>query len=147
MKSFSFNQEMVLKLRKFHENEARIELGRATGILSEIENKLYVLGQERIRAQAAQFNPANSAGEIQQYMFYLIRLDNTREQLLKEAEIAEKKVEETREAYLEASRERKIMDKLKEKRQLEHRKLMLANESKELDEISASAWIRLEKTA
>ena len=147
MKSFAFDQEMVLKLRKFYEDEARIELGRAVGVLSELETKLYVLGQERIRAQAAQFDPANSAGDMQQYMLYLIRLDNKKELLLKEAAIAELKVEETREAFLEASRERKIMDKLKEKRLQEYRKLILITEGKELDEVSASAQIRLEKTA
>ena len=141
MKAFTFGLEKVLKLRKFHEEEAKIELGRAIGALSELETKLYVLAQERARAQSGQFNPENSVGEMQQYMLYLIRLDNAKEQFLKEAAMAELKVEETREAFLEASRERKIMDKLKDKRQLEYRKVALATEGKELDEIAASAQI------
>ncbi|MCL2130131.1 MAG: flagellar export protein FliJ, partial [Treponema sp.] len=66
----------------------------------------------------------------------LIRLDNLKEQLLKEAAMAELKVEEAREIFMEASRERKVLDKLKEKRQKEYRKEMLLEQSKTLDDIS-----------
>jgi flagellar FliJ protein len=74
---------------------------------------------------------------MQQYMFYLIRLHNTREQLLSEAAMAELKVEEAREVFLEASRERKVLDKLKEKRYKEYRKMALTEETKALDDIFA----------
>ena len=147
MKAFTFRFEKVLKLRKFHEDEAKAELGRAIGVLSDLESKIYVLAQERVRAHAEQFNPANSAGEMQQYMFYLLRLDSLKEHFLNEAAKAEIKVEQAREAFLDASRERKIMDKLKEKRQFEHNKNAKLIEGKELDEISASTQIRLGKTA
>ena len=147
MKAFTFRFEKVLQLRKFHEEEAKAELGRAIGVLSDLESKIYVLAQERARAHAAQLNPANSTGEMQQYMFYLLRLDSLKEHFLKEAAMAEMKVEEARETFLEASRERKIMDKLKDKRQFEYNKNAQITESKELDEISASTQIRLGKSA
>jgi len=111
-----------------------MELGRAVSDLSEIENKILILGQERARAAAGQFDPENNAASIQRYTFYLLRLDSTKEQLLKEAAMAELKVEEAREAFIEASRERKVLDKLKEKRQKEHRKETLNRESKILDD-------------
>ena len=138
MKPFTFNLEKVLNLRKFREDEAKIELGRAVGILAELERNIHALGQERARAAAAQFSPGNSAAMIQQYMFYLLRLDNTKEQLLKEAAMAELKVEEARNLFLEASRERKVLDKLKEKRQKEYQKKMFSEETKTLDDISAA---------
>ena len=139
MKPFTFGLQKVLSLRKHHEDEAKIELGRAVGVLAELESNILTIAQERSRAASAQFIPGNSAAEMQQYMFYILRLDNTKEQLLKETAMAELKVEETREAFLEASRERKIMDKLKDKRRLEYRKMALADEAKELDEITASS--------
>ena len=139
MRAFTFSLEKVLKLRKFHEDEAKIELGRTIAILLELENRILALGQERARAAGAQFSPENSAAMIQQYMFYLLRLDNTKEQLLKEAAMAELKVEEARAQFLEASRERKVLDKLKEKRQKEYRKEMFAEETKTLDDISAAS--------
>jgi flagellar FliJ protein len=136
MKAFSFSREKVLDLRKFYENEAKIELGRAIGVLTGIESRINSLGEERARAAAAQFSPGNSAVMIQQYMFYLLRLDSVREQLLQEAALAEMKVEEARKAFLETSRERKILDKLREKQQKEYRKAVLAEETKVQDDLA-----------
>ena len=143
MKPFTFSLEKVLKLREYREDEAKIELGRAIGLLAELENRLSALGKERARAAAAQFSPGNSAVQIQQYMFYLLRLDNTKEQLLKETALAQMKVEETRTLFIEASRERKVLDKLKEKRQKEYRKEFYAEETKTLDDISSGRSITL----
>ena len=142
MRSFTFPLQKVLNLRKFHEDEAKIELGRATGVLADLEGRINALGQERIRAAAAQFSQGNSAVMMQQYMFYLLRLDASIQQFQKEAALAELKVEEAREAFLEASRERKVLDKLKEKRQKEYRKEFFTAETKTLDDISAGARSR-----
>jgi flagellar FliJ protein len=51
-------------------------------------------------------------------------------------------VEEARRIYLEASRDRKILDKLKERRQREYHKKMLAEEVKMLDDISGGSAAR-----
>jgi len=135
MKPFVFRLEKLLNLRKHYEDEAKIELGRAIGVLAELERKIRALAAERVRAAAEQFRPGNSAIQIQQYMYYLVRLDNTKDRLLKEAAMAEMKVEEARDAFLEASRERKVLDNLKEKKQKENRKLKLNEETKVLDDI------------
>jgi flagellar FliJ protein len=134
MKAFIFRLEKLLNLRKHYEDEAKMELGKAVGVLAEIEGRITALAAERVRAAAAQFRPENSAIEIQQYMFYLVRLDCTKERLLNEAAIAEIKVEEAREAFLEASRERKVLDNLKEKKQKEYHKQKLEEETKVLDD-------------
>ena len=137
MKAFSFSLEKVLNLRKYYEDEAKIELGRTVGILAELESNIRFVAEERVRAASAQFSPGNTAAEMQQYMFYLLRLDNTKERLLREAALAELKVEEARNVFLEASRERKILDKLKEKREKDYRKFALAEETKILDDVSS----------
>jgi flagellar FliJ protein len=142
MKQFAFGPEKILDLRKFLEDEAKLELGRAVSVLADLENKLLLLGREQTRAAAAQFKAGNSAAMIQQYMYYLLRLDNTKEQLQKEAALAELKVEEARNAFLERSRDRKILDKLKEKRHKEFRKEVLREETKTIDEISSGAPAR-----
>jgi len=135
VKPFTFKLEKILDLRKYHEDETKIELGRAIGVLAELESRLAALAGERARAAAAQFSPGNNAAQMQQYMFYLLRLDTAKEQLLNDITLAEMKVEEAREAFIEASRERKVLDKLKEKRQKEYHKEMLAEETKTLDDI------------
>jgi flagellar FliJ protein len=75
-------------------------------------------------------------------MYYIMRLDNMAEHLIAEIAAAELKVEQAREAFLEASRERKVFDKLKEKRQKEYRKDALLAETKTLDDISAGVLSR-----
>ena len=141
MKPFVFNLEKILGLRKYREDETKIELGKAVGILAELESRIFSIAEERTRAAAAQFRTGNSGAQIQQYMFYLLRLDNLKEQLLKEAAMAELKVEEARNVFIEASRERKVLDKLKEKRKKEYRKEMFAEETRTLDDISGTARI------
>ena len=136
MKPFVFSLEKVLNLRKYHEDEAKIELGRATGVLADIESRMQTIAEERLRASSSQFSPGNGIAEIQQYMYYLLRLDNTKEQLIKDAALAEIKVEAARNAFIEASRDRKVLDKLKEKRYKEYRKMSFTEETKALDDIS-----------
>jgi len=143
MKPFVFKQEKFLELRKYREEETKIELGKAISVLAGLENRIFAIVRERARAAAAQFSPGNSGAQIQQYMFYLLRLDNTREQLLKEAAMAELKVEEARNVFVEASRERKVLDKLKEKRFKEYRKEMYAQETKILDDNSGGRLARI----
>jgi len=135
MKPFVFPLQKILNLRTHSEDEAKIELGRAITALSEIESQILTVAQERVAAASAQFDPQNSSATMKQYMFYILRLDTLKEQLLKEAAAAELQVEQARQAFLEASRERKVLDKLKEKQQKAYRKETLAQEAKALDDV------------
>ena len=131
MKRFSFNLEKFLNIRKFREQETEVELGKAIGELSEIERNLRAVAEERYRA-GDQFS--GNGLMIRAYMLYTARLDLQKEHLLVEAAAAETKVEQARAVYLEASRERKVLDKLKEKRAAEYKKLILSEETKTLDD-------------
>jgi flagellar FliJ protein len=134
VKRFNFSLDKVLELRKYREEEAEIELGRAVGELVALEQRLKRLAEDRLLAAAGRFSPGNAASDIRSYELYILRLDKTKEELLEAAAKAEQKVEEARGNYLEASRERKIMDKLKEKRAAEYRRELLAGETKTLDD-------------
>ena len=142
MKRFSFNLEKVLKLREHNENEAKIILGRALSILHELENKLMLLAKELSSASNAQFQPGNNVNLMQQYMFYILRLENTKEVLLEECAKAELEVEKARNDFIEASRERKVLDKLKEKREKEYRKEVQREETLLLDDTFRKTAIR-----
>jgi flagellar FliJ protein len=134
MKRFTFRLEKVRELRQFSEQEAKIELGRAMGILNELERRLEDLALERSRAAAEQFSPGNSAAMMRQYALYILRLDYTKEALLKEAALAAAKVEEARAAFIEASRELKVLEKLKEKRKKEYQREVLTQEGSAADD-------------
>jgi flagellar FliJ protein len=149
MKRFAFDLEKVLNLRKHREQEAKIALGRAVGELTAIENQLKELALLRSRAAGEYLPPSAlnvlkqdapvqltfSAAYYRNYEYYIRRLDHKKEELLEAAVRAQLKLEEERAAYLEASRERKIMDKLKEKRAMEYRHSLFAEETKTLDDM------------
>jgi flagellar FliJ protein len=137
VKRFDFSLEKVLELRRYREQETELELGRAMGELMVIEQRIRELAETRSLAAAGRFTPGNSAVDIRNYELYIVRLDKEREDLLEAAAKAAQKVEEARRIYLEASRDRKVMDKLKEKRAAEYRRETLAEETKVLDDTAA----------
>jgi flagellar FliJ protein len=143
MRAFHFSLEKVLELKAYREQEAEIELGRAVGALSRVENKIKTAAENRRRAAAERFAGDKSAPQILNYEHYIVRLDQERDKLLEEAARAELAVEEKRNLYLEAARDRKVLDKLRERREKEYRKKMFAEETKVLDDISGGKEARL----
>ena len=132
MKRFRFGLEKVLELRQYREQEAKNELGKAIGILTAIENNIMINSDRRNEAIQERFE---GIGTMQIWDNYILRLEQEGERLTEQAAQAELVVEEKRNLYLEASRELKVMEKLKEKRQQEYRKEMFAAETKELDDV------------
>jgi flagellar FliJ protein len=134
MRRFHFPLQRVLELREHAEQEAKIELGKAVGELSMIEQRIVSVTEERSRAAEERFASGNSFTDIQTYEWYVIRLDQTRDKLLLDAARAELAVAEKRDAFMEASRERKALDKLRERRLGEYKKYVQAEDQKEADE-------------
>ena len=132
MKRFIFGLQKVLDLRRYREQEAKIELGRVIGVLTEIENRIRECAVRRHDAANKRFA---DAAVISAWDNYISRLDQEAERLAKEAARAELAVEEKRALYLEASREFKVMEKLKEKQEKEYRKEMFSAETAELDDL------------
>jgi flagellar FliJ protein len=145
MKRFHFTLQKVLDMRAYREQDAQIEFGRAVSHLTELKNRLKTLAEERFRAAADRFAPFNSVENMLACERYITRLDNQKEQLLEDAAAAELTVNEKREIYLAASRDRKVLDKLREKRFGEYRKLALIEEVKLADDAAQGRF--MEKAA
>ena len=140
MKRFSFNLEKVRELRQYREQEAKNELGQAISILNAIENNIKENALVHSRAVQERFvslNAHESAGALSMLAWdnYILRLEQEAQRLMEQAAAAELVVEEKRAQYLEASRELKVMEKLKEKREKEYRKEMFDAETRELDDM------------
>ena len=140
MKRFRFNLEKVLELRQYREQEAKNELGRAISILNAIENNIKQNALVHIRAVQERFTGINAAednGVLSMLAWdnYILRLEQEAQRLMEEAAQAELVVEERRNQYLEASRELKVMEKLREKREKEYRKEVFAAETRERDDM------------
>jgi flagellar FliJ protein len=142
VRRFRFELEKLLELRSYAEREAELALARAMGELSSIESKIQALAVERTEVASQRFARGRGVAEIRHAEAYILRLDQTKEKLLEAAAAAALGVEKEREKFIEASRERKIIDKLKEKRAAEHRKAALDEEMKVVDDISSGSAAR-----
>ena len=56
MKKFKFSLEKVLSLREFEENQAQIELAKAISVVTELNNKLKIIANERVKNNDARSN-------------------------------------------------------------------------------------------
>ena len=140
MKRFNFNLEKVLELRQYREQEAKNELGRAISILNTIENNIKqnaLVHSSAVQERFTGLNSAENSGILSMLAWdnYILRLEQEAQRLMEEAAQAELVVEERRSQYLEASRELKVMEKLREKREKEYRKEVFAAETRELDDM------------
>ncbi|MDR2798358.1 MAG: flagellar export protein FliJ [Treponema sp.] len=138
MKRFHFGLQKVLVLREYREQETKLELGRAIGALTQIEQRIQDLAAERIRIGHEQCSTGRGTAEIVAFDRYVQRLESAKNRLLEDAAQAKRKVEEDREVYLAASRDRKIIDKIREHQEEEYRQFQLGEETKMLDEVGSS---------
>jgi flagellar FliJ protein len=134
MKRYKFNLEKILQLRKFKEEECKLALGQAISALNMIENEIKQTALKRHNATTQRYgNP----GEMLLWENYILRLDLEAQKLTEKAAQAEIVVEEKRALYLEAQKDLKAMEKLKEKQQKEYRKEILNAEMNQVDDITA----------
>jgi flagellar FliJ protein len=136
MKKFTFKLEKLLELKSYAEREAEIALGHAIGELNRIETEIKNIAVKRLDAAELRFKSGQSASEIQYADLYILRLDQAADKLMEEAAKAELKVSEARDIYIEASKEKKIFEKLKEKKAKDYKKIISSEEDKAIDEIA-----------
>ncbi|MHC6204348.1 flagellar export protein FliJ [Breznakiellaceae bacterium SP9] len=134
--------EKILKLRAYREHETELALGRAFGVLNEIEQRISETAANISEAWGERVKPDHGIEQFLSYDLYIQRLDRAREKLLADAAKAEQKVEEARTVYIEASRDRKVIDKIREKREAAYKKELLTDEIKALDDIANSILLQ-----
>ena len=134
MKKFKFSLEKVLSLREFEENQAQIELAKAISVVTELNNKLNFIANERVKHNDARSN-STDLSYLMSIENYIEGLDYQKEILLEELAQAELILEEKRQIMIEAMKKRKALEKLKEKQLQEYKKEILKEEEKVLDEI------------
>lgn len=142
MKRFRFDLDKLLELREYREKEAEQVLARAVGELASIEGRIRSVAGERAAVAANRFAPGRSAVDMRNAEFYLLRLDKLKDTLIEAAAKAELAVEAARDAFVEASRDKKVLEKLKEKRKAEYRKAASIEEINTIDDISSGAAAR-----
>jgi len=134
MKKFNFSLENVLKLKKFNEEECKMALGLAISELNVIENNIKETAVKHHHALAERLKDPSS---MMVWSNYITRLEQETDRLMEQAAQAEIVVEEKRALYMEAFKELRAMEKLREKKEKEYKKEMNDQESAEVDELFA----------
>ena len=144
MKRFKFNLEKILRIRKYREEECKQALGQAISVLNAIENEIKETALRHYKASSERFTNTN---EMQSWDIYILRLEQEAAALANKAAQAELIVEEKREQYLEASKDLKAIEKLKEKQIAQYRREMLNAQMNEVDEITSARLISVMESA
>ncbi len=148
-KKFEFRLEQVLGLRKQVEEVRVRELSQAKGKLLEIEKNLkeHAESESRFLGTYGEFEKTGQFNSDQvmaycEYQDWLLRQE--KEFRRQEREWAEE-VERRRQKAVKASREKKLLENLREKKKSVYAKEVSAEEQRFLDEISSIAFVRRDR--
>jgi flagellar FliJ protein len=148
MKKFRFKLETVLNVKEKREEQLKHELLRLNGLKQEQEKILKETKEKRAYIVNEKRGESVGRTDVQTFLFYdqhievlLSKIDNT---VAKIGEL-ERRVDKKRSEVVEASREKKVYEKLKEKQFEAFRKMVIFNEQQVLDEVAVSKYNRKEQ--
>jgi flagellar FliJ protein len=144
MRRFRFNLEKVLELRRHKEREWELKLAKITGECLSLQQQIEQRSEEIVRMMNARRQQGGRIDmqEMLSNEFFIVRLNKENEQLAEELEVKEIKRQEVQQKYSEVSRERKVIDKLKEKRAAEYYQMVKREEVNQLDDQNNSRFGR-----
>ncbi len=143
MRRFRFRLEKLLEIRKYREREWELKLAHITGVCLKMEWEIKDLISEKKRI----FGPedAHTGCDIEYLKvreLYIRRLEQNAGKLAQELMEKEAERERIRLEYKEVSKKRKILEKLKERREKEDKKKQYDKEIKTVDDINISNYTR-----
>jgi len=142
MRKFRFNLDKVLELKIYHERQAELKLGEATGKCNALNRQIEGKNLEKREAFSNRRPDGNDLGSFFYIEFYTQRMDRKIEQLKDELRHAEKERLQAQQVFMEASKKRKILESLKDRMRRNYYRDQKKLEQKVLDEISSAMYIR-----
>jgi len=145
MRRFQFRLERLLELRRWKERERELALAKILGECLLLENRITQIGAEIGASRLAVFTHGARVDveAMSRRELYVRRLAGERERTQRALDEKRREMEKVRARYLEASRDRKVLDKLKERRASEYYDHQRDEEFKSVDDMnSAAAAIR-----
>lgn len=143
MRRFRFKLQKVLELRRYSEQEWELKLAEVTGRIVAVEGE--IIDWAHRRHDAGRFHA--SVGTLDMVVIrgqedYVNRIDRRVSELQHRLVGLEAERAKVREGYVEASRKRKALARLKERQAEEYYKGELREEGRVLDEIAGTMVIR-----
>jgi flagellar protein FliJ len=116
VKRFAFKLERILTLRKYRERERELELARATGECVRIRRDIETATREKALELSSRFVRPGDPATLHSSWLFVSRLEQRIIRNEASLRAAERRRSELQLVYLEARRERMVLDKLKERR-------------------------------
>lgn len=146
MAKFNFRLQSYLNLKEKLEEQKKMEYGKALSILEEeLKIKTELIKKSESIINELKTNISNKVDSVT-YKNYLYYIEFLKEKLLQQETAilkANKLVEEKRRDLAEAVKDRKILDKLKEKELENYNKELLLKEQKMTDELVSYKYSKL----
>lgn len=145
MNKFKFKLETVLKVKARIEDLRKMELREAESRRDQARLELYRWQKEiadNIRLYREKFQQRINPEEVNNYHRYLTWLNRQADSAALQLQEREKEVAERRQKLVEASKEKKILEKLKDKAYQDYQAEQLRAEIQFLDELGTGRFIR-----
>jgi flagellar FliJ protein len=144
MRRFQFRLERFLDLRRWKEREWEIALAKILGECLLLEKRITEIGEQIAASRLAAFVDGTRIDieGMTRRELYVLRLARERERTTSTLVERRLELEKVRAKYLEASKERKVLDKLKERRGDEYYERQLDEEFKAIDDMNTSSAAR-----
>ncbi len=137
MKRFQFRLEKLLNLRRYREREWEQKLAVISGICIELENRIRTLEMEKNRISLLYGGESSiNVSTLVSRELYVFRLNRGIEELGTELEEKRRELEKVRAKYLEVSRDRKVLEKLKVRLEKKYYKEQKLEEIKVIDDLT-----------
>ena len=147
MKKFDFRLEPLLKFRKLHEENAQTKAAQATGAyLKELEAETRL--REQLQTAFVSFRDSQLSGmtidNLKSFSWFIDKINGDLLNQMEKVRLAEAKRLDALKELEEAVKNRKLVDKLKERRWQEYQLELLNAEQKVLDEIGTQQYYKMQ---
>lgn len=139
MKKFVFELEQLLNLRKYEQDQAQIELGKAVQVEQQIQDGLDTLAQQYVATKKLTSGQTDFAAIAKTQQFYQF-IKQQQEKLMNDMAKAKLVTEEKRGLFNAAMQKHESLKKLKEKQYELFKAEVKKQEAKALDDIVTSKY-------
>jgi flagellar FliJ protein len=144
VKRFHFRLERILEIRSHKERQWLARLAAASGLCARLSRRITENGEQ---ARGAFHLDTKQGGVLDLSLLtyrehYINRLAQEQKKLKKELEEKTRQRSEVQQKYQEVSRDKKVLEKLKEKRESQYYARARLEEFKEVDDLNSSQFIR-----
>ncbi len=138
MRRFQFRLERFLELRRWKEREWELALARVQGECLLLEQRIEALAADIDASRLVDFARGSTIDVelMARRELYVQRLLRERERTREKLAERRRELERVRLKYLEASRERKVLDKLRERQETEYYERQVDEEYRTIDDIN-----------